>query len=102
MKDVMDVRPVVDPLWFGEDYLDLFAAAGLRVRFAPTIRANGVTIQAWVPAQKCLPKFDRFNALVGKVLSVPKDVLDQRLAEHEKQSKVNPKRRGTKTKPVSK
>ena len=44
------------------------------------------------------PEFDRFNALVGKVLSVPKGVLKQRLEEHEKQSKLNPKRRGPKPK----
>jgi len=40
------------------------------------------------------PEFDRFNALVGKVLSVPKTVIDQRQEEYEKQSKANPKRRG--------
>ena len=47
-------------------------------------------------------EYKRFNALVGKVLSVPKPVLDQRLAEYEKQSKANPKRRGPKPKPTSK
>ena len=47
---------------------------------------------------KTSPEFDRFNALVSKVLSVPKAVIDQRLAEHEKQSKANPKRRGPKPK----
>jgi len=44
------------------------------------------------------PEFDRFNALVGRVLSVPKAVLDQRLEEYEKQSKSNPKRPGPKKK----
>jgi SAM-dependent methyltransferase len=29
MKDVADARPVVDLIWFHEDYLDLFAASGL-------------------------------------------------------------------------
>jgi len=29
MKDVADGRPVVDLVWFHEDYLDLFAASGL-------------------------------------------------------------------------
>ena len=48
------------------------------------------------------PEFDRFNALVGKVLSVPKAVLDERVEEYEKQSKTNPKRRGPKQKPASK
>lgn len=31
MKDVEDRRPVVDLIWFHEDYLDLFAASGLRL-----------------------------------------------------------------------
>lgn len=44
------------------------------------------------------PEFERFNALVGKVLSVPKTVIDQRQEEYEKQSKAIPKRRGTKSK----
>lgn len=44
------------------------------------------------------PEFERFNVLVGKVLSVPKAVLDQRESEYQKQSKANPKRRGPKPK----
>ena len=43
-------------------------------------------------------EFERFNALVGKVLTVPKSVLDERLKEYEKQSKESPKRRGPKPK----
>ena len=31
MKDVADMRPVVDLIWFHEDYLDLFAASGLEL-----------------------------------------------------------------------
>jgi SAM-dependent methyltransferase len=31
MKDVVDQRPVVDFIWFHEDYLRLFAAAGVRM-----------------------------------------------------------------------
>lgn len=31
MKDVVDQRPVVDLIWFHEDYLRLFAAAGVRL-----------------------------------------------------------------------
>jgi len=31
MKDVVDQRPVIDFIWFQEDYLRLFAAAGLRL-----------------------------------------------------------------------
>jgi len=48
------------------------------------------------------PEFNRFNTLVGKVLSVPKAVLDQRESEYQKQSKANPKRRGPKPKKTSK
>ena len=47
---------------------------------------------------KTSPEFERFNALVGKVLTVPKTVLDERLKEYETQSKASPKRRGPKTK----
>jgi len=45
---------------------------------------------------KSSPEFERFNALVGKVLSVPKSVMDQREKEYQEQSKLNPKRRGPK------
>jgi len=31
MKDVEDKRPVVDHIWFHEDYMDLFAASGLEL-----------------------------------------------------------------------
>lgn len=48
------------------------------------------------------PEFDRFNALVGKVLSVPKTVLDEREGEYQRQSKANPKRRGPKPKKAEK
>lgn len=47
---------------------------------------------------KTTPEFDRFNTLVGKVLSVPKAVLDQRESEYQKQAKANPKRHGPKRK----
>jgi hypothetical protein len=47
--------------------------------------------------QRTSPEFDRFNALVGKVLSVPKAVMDQREKEYQEQSKSNPKRRGPKS-----
>lgn len=50
------------------------------------------------PKAKTSPEFDRFNALVGRVLSVPKTVLNQRLEEYEKRSKLKPKRRGPKPK----
>jgi hypothetical protein len=41
-------------------------------------------------------EFRRFNALVGKVVSVPKAVLDQREKEYQEQSKANPSKRGPK------
>lgn len=44
------------------------------------------------------PEFNRFNALVGSVLSVPKAVLDDRETEYKKQAKANPKKRGRKPK----
>jgi hypothetical protein len=47
---------------------------------------------------KTSPEFQRFNALVGKVLSVPKAVLDQREKEYQGQSKSKPKGRGLKSK----
>lgn len=47
---------------------------------------------------KSSPEFDRFNNLVGKVLSVPKTVLDQREKEYENQKDSNPKKRGPKRK----
>ena len=40
-------------------------------------------------------EFQRFNALVGRVLSTPKAVIDQ-LKEEEKQAKLNPKKRDSK------
>ncbi len=40
------------------------------------------------------PEFDRFNALVGKVISVPKVVIDQREKEYQERSKSNPPKRG--------
>ena len=43
-------------------------------------------------------EFQRFNALVGKVLSVPKAVVDQREKEYLEKSKSNPMRRGPKSK----
>jgi len=47
---------------------------------------------------KTSPEFDRFTALVDKVLSVPKAVVQKRLEEYEEQAKQNPKRRGPKRK----
>jgi hypothetical protein len=47
---------------------------------------------------KTSPEFNRFNALVGRVLSVPKAVLDRRIEEYDQQAKANPKRRGPKSK----
>jgi len=43
----------------------------------------------------------RFNAIVDKVISVPRSVIEQREAEYRRQSKANPNRRGPKPKNVS-
>jgi hypothetical protein len=43
-------------------------------------------------------EFKRFNALVGKVLSVPKEEIKRREKEYLEKSKANPKRRGPKRK----
>jgi len=40
--------------------------------------------------------FARFDALVGKVLSVPREEILRREAEYKKQSALNPRRRGPK------
>lgn len=46
------------------------------------------------------PEFDRFNALVGKVLSVPPETLKRRLAEDRETYKPQKKKRkATKTPP---
>ncbi len=42
----------------------------------------------------------RFDALVGKVLSVPREEILRRDAEHKQRSAQNPKKRGPKTKSV--
>jgi SAM-dependent methyltransferase len=57
MKDVADARPVEDLIWFHEDYLKLFAAAGLDLiaHYTPLGRAeesyewvNETSIAPWV------------------------------------------------------
>lgn len=45
-----------------------------------------------------LSEFDRFDALVRKVLTVPADVIKARVEEHREESKRNPNRRGPKPK----
>ena len=42
--------------------------------------------------------FRRFDALVGQVLSVPKDKILERHAEHKRESNENPRKRGPKKK----
>jgi hypothetical protein len=42
--------------------------------------------------------WDRFNALVNQVLTVPHSVIMQREAEYKRRSKANPNRRGPKPK----
>lgn len=57
MKDVADARPVIDLVWFHDDYLKLFAEAGLELvaQFTPLGRAeepidwiSETTIAPWV------------------------------------------------------
>lgn len=54
---------------------------------------------------KCQPKtnegpeaFERFDKLVGTVLSVPRSVIQQREEEYKKQVALNPQKRGPKPK----
>jgi len=42
--------------------------------------------------------WERFNALVSRVLAVPHSVILEREAEYQRQSKLNPNRRGPKPK----
>jgi hypothetical protein len=44
------------------------------------------------------PEFDRFTALVDKVLSVPKTTVQKRIEEEKQGVQQNPKRRGPKPK----
>jgi hypothetical protein len=46
----------------------------------------------------CSTEFARFSSLVSQVLSVPKTEILRREAEYQKQSALNPKRRGPKRK----
>jgi hypothetical protein len=43
-------------------------------------------------------EYDRFTALVDRVLSVPHSVIKERVEEHRKQAAQNPNRRGPKRK----
>jgi hypothetical protein len=47
---------------------------------------------------KSTSEFDAFNALVDKVLSVPKSEILRREAEYRKQADLNPRKRGPKRK----
>ena len=57
MKDVVDARPVIDAIWFRDDYLKLFAAAELRLlaEHAPLGRpeepyawVSEITVSPWI------------------------------------------------------
>lgn len=43
-------------------------------------------------------EFQQFDALLGKLLTVPKSTIHQRHAEHKKRAALNPKKRGPKPK----
>jgi len=47
-------------------------------------------------------EYERFSALVDRVLSVPREELLRREAEYEKQANANPRKRGPKKKAVVK
>jgi len=47
---------------------------------------------------KTSPEFDRFNALVDRVLTVPKAEIQKREAEYQREAQKNLKRRGPKIK----
>jgi hypothetical protein len=42
------------------------------------------------------PEFDRFNALVTRVLSVPRAEIQKRMEDYKRQSASNPNKRGPK------
>jgi hypothetical protein len=44
------------------------------------------------------PEYDAFKSLLSRVLSVPHSVIMEREAEYQRQSKLNPNRRGPKPK----
>jgi hypothetical protein len=44
------------------------------------------------------PEYDAFKALLSRVLAVPHSVIVEREAEYQRQSKLNPNRRGPKAK----
>ena len=48
-----------------------------------------------------LSEYERFKAFLGRVLSVPHSVIVEREAEYQRQSKLNPNRRGPKRKRVA-
>jgi hypothetical protein len=43
-------------------------------------------------------EFQAFDALMGKLLTVPKSTIHERHAEHKKRAALNPKKRGPKPK----
>ena len=45
-------------------------------------------------------EYDRFTALVDRVIAVPHSVIKQRVAAHRKESANNPNRRGPKPKAI--
>jgi len=43
-------------------------------------------------------EYERFTSLVDRILSVPHDIIKQRIEEHRKEAANNPHRRGPKSK----
>jgi len=44
------------------------------------------------------PEYDAFKALLGRVLTVPRSVIQEREARYKRESELNPNRRGPKSK----
>ncbi len=55
MKDVADARPVVDLIWFNEDYINLFTAAGLRMVSCKKPLGRSEEHQEWVAETEIAP-----------------------------------------------
>jgi hypothetical protein len=55
MKDVEDGRPVVDLIWFHEDYLDLFAASGFDLVARCTPLGHRDEPQEWITETSIAP-----------------------------------------------
>lgn len=51
-----------------------------------------------MPKARPSAEFQRFDRMMGDLLSVPKSVIDARVAQHKAQAAQNPRKRGPKPK----